>query len=270
MTLTTAAATFGTGGTGTGDGMITAFDGEAYWHDSGLAALIDQCGTGDGEGAYPPDPRDLVRLHRLVRQRFAVTVLEFGVGYSTLALAHALALNAQDYDGLAVPPRLRAPHPFRLFSVDANGEWLRRSAARLPTALARRVTFHHSDVHALMLEGQLCHLYDRLPDVVPDLIYLDGPDPADVRGAPHGLGFGTSGRTVMAADPLLFESTLLPGAAILCDGRTNNARFLARQFRRPFKVSHDPEGDVTLFELDEAPLGADNAARLGLARHTST
>lgn len=239
---------------------------EAYWHASGLAQAVAAARLHDGDGqAYPPDPGDLIRLHQLVRQRFAITVLEFGVGYSTLALAHALAQNEADFGRLDTPPRLRAGHPFRLFSVDANRDWLRRSAERLPAALAARVVFHHSEVHVHMLDGQLCHLYDQLPDIVPDLIYLDGPDPADVQDRHHGLGFGASGRTVMAADPLLFESTLLPGAAILCDGRTNNARFLARRLQRPFRVTHDPGGDVTLLELEEPPLGRDNAALRSLA-----
>ena len=46
---------------------------------------------------YPPDIPDLVRIHKLVRSRKCFTVLEFGLGYSTLVIADALIHNKMDY-----------------------------------------------------------------------------------------------------------------------------------------------------------------------------
>jgi hypothetical protein len=103
--------------------------------------------------------------------------------------------------------------------------------------------------------GQLCHYYVNLPDIVPDFIYLDGPDPKDVNGDINGLSFKCDERTVMAADILLMEPTLLPGTFILVDGRTNNARFLERNLLRNFRIKCNKESDVTFFELIEEPLG---------------
>ena len=72
------------------------------------------------------------------------------------------------------------------------------------------------------------------------------------------MTFQCDERTVMAADLLLMESILLPGTFILVDGRTNNARFLKKNFQRNFEMSWDKDGDVTSFELQEERLGKYN------------
>jgi hypothetical protein len=63
------------------------------------------------------------------------------------------------------------------------------------------------------------------------------------------------------------ESTLLPGAFILVDGRTNNARFLARNFQRPFRRRYDRKADITTFELVEPPLGRHAVDLVAARRH---
>ena len=97
--------------------------------------------------------------------------------------------------------------------------------------------------------GRICHFYDKIPNVVPDFIYLDGPSPKDVKGSVNGLDFQLFDRTGISADTLLMESTFLPGTFILVDGRTNNARFLKNNFQRNFEYFHHKEEDVHTFEL---------------------
>lgn len=209
-------------------------------------------------GSLPPAPADvadLARLHRLVRSRRSFTVLEFGVGHSTVVLADALAKNRADWDGLATKPAIRNRFMFQLFTVDASEKWLEQTRTKFPEPLREHVTFHHSTVKIGTHHGMLCHFYENLPDIVPDFIYLDGPDPKDVRGSINGLSFQCDERTVMAADLLLMEPTLLPGTFIIVDGRTNNARFLARNFQRTFETVWDRDGDVTTMELVEDRLG---------------
>ncbi len=224
-----------------------------YWREEGLEALC--MATTAEAAAIPPQITDLVRLHRLARLRMSVTALEFGVGYSTIVLADALARNQAAYDALPTPPRLRAQSPFRVHTVDASRDWLNHTRRRLSEALTGRVHFHHSSVSVGTWNGRLCHFYDSLPDIVPDFIYLDGPDPKDVQGSLRGLSFRAPDRTVMAADLLAMESVLLPGCTILCDGRVNNARFLAANFQRPFVLLMPPSTDITIFYLNEPPLG---------------
>jgi hypothetical protein len=62
----------------------------------------------------------------------------------------------------------------------------------------------------------------------------------------------------MSADLLVMEPILLPGTFVLIDGRTNNARFLERNFQRNWTMVHDREGDITSFELVEDRLGPYN------------
>jgi hypothetical protein len=224
---------------------------EQYWEASGLAALFaDRPGDPD---ALQPDVPDLVRLHRIVRHRPCVTVLEMGVGCSTFVLAHALEQVEREH-GEVLRARLgRNSHLLQLFTVDADERWLRHTADRLPPSLAERVHLSHSPVRATTFAGRLCHVYERLPNVVPDLIYLDGPNPADVRGTVNGLDFSIPERTVMSADILLMEPTLLPGTVVVVDGRESNTRFLTRNLQRPFTLA--VEGDASIIELTEPRLG---------------
>jgi hypothetical protein len=231
--------------------MTTATTEQEYWEASGLRALFADLPA--DPDALRPDVNDLVRLHRIVRERPCVTVMEFGIGCSTLALAHALAQNELEHGELLRARLARNTQLFQLFSVDANERWIEHTRGRLPASIADRVHLTHSTVSATTFGGRLCHTYDQLPDVVPDLIYLDGPDPADVQGTVGGLSFAAPERTVMAADILVMEPTLLPGTVIVVDGRESNTRFLTRNLQRPHSIT--VEGDASILELVEPRLG---------------
>lgn len=207
---------------------------------------------------FPPEPDDLVGLHKRIRSRKCFTVLEFGLGYSTIIMADALQKNQADWENLPRRPEIRNRFMFQLFSVDTSSGWIENVKARFPAHLLDRVRFHHSEVEAGMFNGQLCHYYKSLPDVIPDFVYLDGPSAKDVKGCVNGLSFQCEERTVMSGDLLLMESTFLPGTFILVDGRTNNARFLQRNFTRNYEINWDREMDITTFELCEERLGKYN------------
>ena len=216
-------------------------------------AVSGQMGT-----PFPPEPNDLCRLHKLIRTRRCFTILEFGLGYSTIVMADALQKNEEDWINLPQKPEIRNRFMFQLFSVDASKDWIDTARNRCPRHLVNRVHLHSSEVEIGTYNGQLCHYYKDLPDIVPDFIYLDGPSAKDVKGSINGMSFQCEERTVMSADLLLMESTFLPGTFIIVDGRTNNARFLERHFTRHYEVKWDREGDVTTFELMEERLGKYN------------
>tara|TARA_B100001741_G_scaffold313848_1_gene322713 strand:- start:18594 stop:19358 length:765 start_codon:yes stop_codon:yes gene_type:complete len=207
---------------------------------------------------FPPVAEDLARLHRLMRKRKAFTVLEFGSGLSTIVMADALSKNKADFLALEEKPELRNRFMFQIFSVESDKQWIEHSQSKIPKHLLEHVNFHYSEIKIDTFNGRICHFYDNLPDIVPDFIYLDGPNPKDVKGNVNGMTFQCDERTVMAADLLLMESILLPGTFILVDGRTNNARFLKKNFQRNFEMSWDKDGDVTSFELQEERLGKYN------------
>lgn len=66
----------------------------------------------------------------------------------------------------------------------------------------------------------------------------------------------------MAADLLRMEPWLLPGTAILADGRTANVRFLLAHLYRNWVAACSTGGDITALELQEAPLGEINRVTL--------
>jgi len=208
--------------------------------------------------AIPADIEDLVRLHQLIRNRKSFTVLEFGVGFSTIIIADALMKNKKEWETLENPPKIRNRFQFQCFSVDTSEEWMAKTKERIPEALKPFVQFQFSEVEIGTYQGQLCHYYKTLPDIVPDFIYLDGPDPQAVKGSVNGMTFQCMERTVMSGDLLLMEPILLPGTFILIDGRTNNARFLKNNLKRDYEIIWDQAGDVTTIELVEERLGKYN------------
>ena len=207
---------------------------------------------------FPPVAEDLARLHRLIRKRKSFTILEFGSGLSTIVMADALSKNKADFLAIEEKPELRNRFMFQIFSVESDKQWIEHSQSNFPKHLLEHVNFHYSEIKIDTFNGRICHFYDNLPDIVPDFIYLDGPNPKDVKGNVNGMTFQCDERTVMAADLLLMESILLPGTFILVDGRTNNARFLKNNFQRNFEMSWDKYDDVTSFELKEERLGKYN------------
>ena len=238
-----------------------------YLTNEGIDSLIDldpdpnfqegifDAVSGEMQAPFPPYPEDLARLHRLIRQRRSFTVVEYGSGVSTVVIADALAKNEADWLAAPGTVEVRNRHMFQLFSVETSADWLKHVEENFPAHLRKHLTMHLSDVEMGTFNGQICHYYTSQPDVVADFYYLDGPWAADVKGDVNGLTFQCLERTVMSADLLRMESTLLPGTFILVDGRTNNARFLRNNFRRQFDYRWDQEGDVSTFELVEENLG---------------
>jgi hypothetical protein len=234
------------------DDLIDFFENDDYVE--GVFDSVD----GRLQIPFPPQANDLVRLHKLIRSRKSFTVLEFGLGYSTIIIADALKKNEADWNALSQKPEIRNRFMFQIFSVDTSQKWIKNIKDRFPNDLLNRVHFHFSEVEIGLFNGQLCHFYKKIPDIIPDFIYLDGPSATDVKGNINGLSFQCQERTVTSGDLLLMESTFLPGTFIVIDGRTNNARFLAHNFLRNYTINWDKDGDVTTFELNEERLGKYN------------
>ncbi|MDC0983307.1 hypothetical protein OAR28_04440 [Amylibacter sp.] len=202
---------------------------------------------------------DICYIHKLVRKRKPFTTLEFGVGFSTLTIAHALMLNKLEFDALKDQPKVRNTKMFKHYVVDTNEFWLNNTQSKFPLQLAPFVEFNYSKTHITMLGNlQVCSLYEKIPDVIAEFIYVDAPDPKDVTGSINGLTFQCPERTVMSGDLLLMESTFLPGTFILVDGRTNNVRFLKNHFKRDYEFTWDQKFQRSTFELTEEKLGPYN------------
>jgi len=216
---------------------------------------------------YAPELDDLARLHHIATTRKAITILEFGTGYSTLVLADALYKNKQKYSKY-VKNNLRCSNPFEVHSIDANQEYLKISEERLPEHLKKIVHFHHSDVVMGKFNDRICTYYEKIPNIRPDLIYLDAPDQFVAKGSVSGITTAHPDRMAMSADILTIEHFLQPGTFILIDGRTANSRFLKSNFQRNWDYTEDDVNDINMFELIERSLGIVNEKHLQFCRKT--
>lgn len=241
-------------------------DSLRYLHENGIDTLFDLqkrlkssvTATVDGSitDPFPAGNKigDLARLHRLCRVRKVTTVLEFGVGYSTQVIAHALAANKQQF-GEYVADYLRRGNPFELHSVDDINSYVQVTKNRLQPELVPYVHFHVSPVQMTTFSGRICTEYQSLPNICPDLIYIDGPSLGNVTGDINGISTAHIDRLPMMCDILKIEHFLLPGSLIVVDGRAGNARFIKANLQRNWVYYEDPIEEVHFFELQEQALG---------------
>jgi hypothetical protein len=207
---------------------------------------------------FPAEFVDLVRLHFLVRERKVINILEFGVGKSTAVFNDALIKNYHEHYEYVIK-NLRKVDPFRCVSVDNSEHWINlvKQSYNLD-----RVTLQYSEVIMGQFNGRICTYYESMPNVCPDLIYLDGPGQQNAKGDIRGIHTRDMERLPMAADLLAIEHFLLPGTLIVVDGRAANARFLKANFQRNWDYSYSRDFDQHFFELIESPLGPYNARQI--------
>lgn len=211
-----------------------------YFKKLGLQDLVENRIDGRRISLDIPDHTytDLYFLHRTLKKRKPKVALEFGCGLSTLIMADALH---------------RYSKSSKLHVVEILPDWIEKTASKLPSHLKPFVEFQQSGASVKEIGGQLCHIYDQLPDVVPNFIYLDGPNPLDVTGEMNGLSFN-KGRYVLAADPLLYEASFPSNMMMVVDGRRANCQFLRNHFKRKYKFTYSYAHSRGVFKIHNPSL----------------
>lgn len=207
----------------------------------------------------PAQYDDLARLHYLVRSRKVLTVLEFGIGKSTIVMADALAKNKEIYSNYT-DSNLRRSDPYKIHSIDNIEQYIQIVENELPPNLKAMniCEFYYSECHIGDFQGRICSYYANMPNVCPDMIYLDGPNQFNTTGEIRGIHTRHQDRMPMAADILSIEHFLQPSCLIVVDGRSANARFLKSNLQRSWSYCYVKEFDQHFFELQEPPLGIFN------------
>lgn len=201
----------------------------------------------------------LKNIFELITSRKPKCVLEFGVGFSTICISLALKENAKNgFIG-------------ELYTIDSEKKWLKNTENKFPSELKKYVTFHYSSCSVSIVNNQLVSIYDDLPNISPNFIYLDGPSPESVTGNVRGLSFSKKisdlkndeiiktqksnkwNRQIVASDILLYESTSPPDLYILVDKRYINANFLSNNLKYKYKVKKDLAFGIVSFEKKYTP-----------------
>ena len=208
---------------------------ERYLEGTGATSYFKK-GYADEFGLSRTKAYDVANLHKIVCRLRPKTILEFGCGFSTLAMAHALKMN-RDSTGKGG----------KLFVVEAVEKWADNVRGKLGD-LEEFVEIRTSEPRICQLNGHVCHTYVNLPNVRPDFIYLDGPDPKDVTGDINGISIAGL-KFVCAADPLLYEWGFYPGFQMLVDGRFANVEFLKKNLKRKYRIRSSAVHSNALFTL---------------------
>ena len=108
----------------------------------------------------------------------------------------------------------------------------------------------------------MCSFYENVPDLVADLVYIDGPSQYGYRDPERLFDFGKPHLMPMSGDILPVEHFFEPGAIVVLDGRTSNARFLQANLQRSWRYKFLRDGEAHVFELQEESLGPVNSNRL--------
>jgi len=208
---------------------------------------------------FPPELDDLARLHYIVLKRKVSTILEFGVGKSSSVFAHALLINKKKNKKFFLQ-NLRKTNLFEIHSVDNYKKWISECRNNIDQKYFDEgiSNIHFSNLFTSEFNNRVCTFYKKLPNISPDLIYLDGPDQFSARKDVRGISTRNQDRFPMSGDILSFEHFLHPGTLIIVDGRTANARFLRANFQRKWYYSYSSKWDQHFFELLEEPLGKYN------------
>lgn len=211
---------------------------------------------------YKPDLKDLYFLYKLVTLNKRITVMEIGCGWSSLIIRKALEENKKNYSKKI--KNLRRQNHFRCVSVDNENKWI-SNAKKILKKFKINFTnkdFHYSECQMVEINSHIATKFKKLPVINPDFIYLDGPDQFNIKGRVRNFTISHKDMMPMVSDLINIEYFLTPGTIILVDGRTANARFLRDNFKRKWKYKHLEKLDLSIFFLNEKPLGEYNKRQL--------
>jgi protein-L-isoaspartate O-methyltransferase len=174
---------------------------------------------------------DITYVHDLASK--SNVVLELGCGVSTVAMAFAM----------------KKKNKGKVYAVETDEKWanvVKNALKKLELSDYCEVIHSASRLHKDGL--QIFSLFDVLPNISPDLIYVDGPSPSSVQGLLHGLNMEGL-YYIVAADPLLYEWSYYVGTKIIVDGRINNVRFLQNNLKRKYSFKRNYFRNVSIFTL---------------------
>jgi len=144
-------------------------DARNFLQEQGMINILE---TGY-QDEIQPKWDDLARLYKLVYDRKPFQILELGSGFSTLVMASALQRIWNEYNAIFAnqfdqQTRYEQPH---MVPIESSEKWRDNTRAKIEKAgLSAFAEIVFSRVRVAEYQGQVCHFYDDLPDVVPDFL----------------------------------------------------------------------------------------------------
>jgi len=207
---------------------------------------------------YVPEIYDLYFLYEMIKLNKRINVLEFGSGWSTLALSVALDENKKNYQKEVIKD-LRFEKPFKITTIDNEKKYLKITKSRIEkfykSKKKNNVNFHYSEINMCKHDSRFCHEYVKLPLTNPDFIYLDGPDQFSIKKNVNGFNIKIDDLMPMSLDIIKLEFFLVPGTIIVVDGRGANVQFLQSYFKRKWLHYYYKLLDMHILYLDCYTIG---------------
>jgi hypothetical protein len=155
-------------------------------------------------------------LYKTVRKRKPRVALEFGSGCSTLVIAKALSDNKEGF----------------LYSVDSSSQWAESTFNCIPSPLRSFFEISYSPISVETEDSGLCLLkHERIPDVIPNFVFLDGPPLAQGE---------------VAVDLLQMVDRLPQDFMLVIDKRWENTAFLKKHLKGNYAIR---QNHLTVFTL---------------------
>lgn len=195
-----------------------------------------------------PNLNDLARLLKICQDSNPRNIIEFGCGFSSFIFHKFLNDNYKN-------------DPRSFFQIiEVHKKFLDITVKRFEKSRNKLKVI--TDICAVQEDNRRddgSHKYLVSYKFNPDIIYLDGPDPADIKDS---LFLSDEQRVPISSDLLAIESWLVPGTILIVDGRIANVRYLKRNFTRNWEWDTNYENDCSICILNEKPLGQKNIENL--------
>lgn len=168
--------------------------------------------TGEQEKMYKPQFNDLNNLIVNIEKLRPISVLEFGGGYSTIAIAYALSENFNKF-------KIKG----KLYSYDQSKEYLNLTKSIIPKHLEEFIEFRYSELTVDKIDNTEVSLYKDLELKNYELIYEDRYD----KHIKH----------TVCGDILNLMKKINYTPSIIFDGHWRSVLFYERKFSHIYNIS---------------------------------
>ena len=110
----------------------------------------------------------------MILKRKAFNFLEFGSGYSSLIVAHAMRILDENFSSY-VKDNFLIPDPFKVYSLEESKYFQKVSKERIKDPYKKYSNIIHSNVRLDIYNGKFATFYEKFPNIYLTLFMLMDP-----------------------------------------------------------------------------------------------